>query len=139
MQTIGVRIRKDTNFAVTQLAQIFTVRIDADRYRNIVHFLRCKHFIGRYFPGIKDLTFQRHDRLVFAVARLLGRAAGGISFHKKQFGPIQILSGAIRQLAGKGRTASELFTHHFFRRSQTTLGAGNRHFRQQLRRLDVLV
>ena len=104
-----------------------------------MHFLRSQHLIGRDFPGVQDFTFQRHDRLILAIARLLGRSARRIPFHKEQFGSVQILGGTVRQLTGQRRTAGQLFTHHFLRRAQATLGAGDRHFRQQLCRLNVLV
>ncbi|MOA33820.1 hypothetical protein D3C78_1551500 [compost metagenome] len=72
VQAVGVRIRQDTNFAIAQLAEIFAVRINTDRHRDVVHFLRSQHFVRRHFPGIEDFAFQRHDRLIFAIARLLG-------------------------------------------------------------------
>ncbi len=139
VQTIGVRIREDTDLAVTQLAEIVAVRIDADRHRDIMHFLRGQHFIRRDFPGIQDLTFKRHDRLVFTVARLLGRAPCRVPFHQEQLGAVEILRGTVRQLARQRRAAGQLFTHHFLRRTQTTLRAGDRHFRQHLCGLNVLV
>ena len=139
MQTIGVRIREDTDLAVAQLAQIVAVRIDADRHRNIVHFLRGQHFIRRDFPGIQDLTLERHDRLIFTIARLLGRSARRVPFHEEQLGTVEILRGTVRQLARQRRAAGQLFTHNFLRGTQTTLGAGNGHFGQHLCRLNVLV
>ncbi|MNB93851.1 hypothetical protein D3C75_409920 [compost metagenome] len=139
VQPIGVRIRQNTNLTVAQLAQIVTVRIHADRHGNVVHFLRGQHFIGRDFPGIKDLALQRHDRLIFAIARLLGRTARRVSFDKEQLGTIQILRGAVRQLARQRRTAGELFTYHFLRRTHSALGAGDRQFRQQFGDLNILV
>ncbi len=139
MQTIGVRIRQDTDLAVAQLTQIVAVRIDTDRHGNIMHLLRGKHFIGRDFPGVKDLTFERHDRLIFAIARLLGGTACRIPFHKEQLGPIKILRGTVRQFPRQRRTAGELFAHHFFCGAQSPLRAGNRHLCQLFRRLHVLV
>ena len=131
VQTIGVRIREDTDLAVAQLAQIVAVRIDADRHRDIVHFLRGQHFIRRDLPGVQDLTLERHDRLIFTIARLLGRSARRVTFDKEQFGAIKILCGTVRQFTRQRRTAGQLFTHYFFRRTQTTLRAGNRHLSQQ--------
>ncbi len=139
VQAIGVRIRKDTDLAVTQLAQILAVRIDTDRHGDVVHLLRRQHLIGRDFPGVEDLTLQRHDRLIFTIARLLGRSARRVPFYQEQLGAVQILRGTVRQLARQRRTAGELFTHHFLRRTQTTLGAGNRHLGQHFRSLNVLV
>ena len=139
VQTIGVRIREDTDLAVAQLAQIVAVRIDTDRDRDIVDFLRGQHFIRRDLPGVQDLTLERHDRLIFTIPRLLGRPARRVPFHEEQFGTVEILRGTVCQLARQRRAAGQLFTHHFLRGTQTTLGAGNRHFSQHFCRLNVLV
>ena len=104
-----------------------------------MHLLRSEHFIGRDFPGIQDLAFQRHDRLIFTVARLFRRTARRIPFDKEQFGAVQVLRGAVRQLTRQRRAAGELFAHHFLGGAQATLGAGDGHLRQQLRRLYVLI
>ncbi len=104
-----------------------------------MHLLGRQHLVGRDLPGIQDLTLQRHDRLEFAVARLLGGAARRVPFHEEEFGAVQILGGAVGQLARQRRPAGELFTHHFFGRTQAALGAGDRHFGQHLCGLHVLV
>ncbi|MNO89265.1 hypothetical protein D3C76_807440 [compost metagenome] len=104
-----------------------------------MHLLRGQHFIGRDFPGVEDLAFQRHDRLEFAVTRLLGRAARRVTFNEEQLGAIKILCGAVGQFTRQRRTAGQLFTYHFLRRAHTALGAGNRHFSQHFCGLNVLV
>ena len=139
VQTIGVRIREDTDLAVAQLAQIVAVRIDADRHGDVVYFLRGQHFIRRDLPGVEDLTLERHDRLIFTIARLLGRSACRVPFHQEQLGAVEILGGTVRQLARQRGAAGQLFTHHFLRRAQATLGAGDGHFSQHFCGLNVLV
>ena len=139
VQTIGVRIREDTDLAVAQLAQIVAVRIDADRHGDVVYFLRGQHFIRRDLPGIQDLTLERHDRLIFTIARLLGRSARRVPFHQEKLGAVEILGGTVRQLARQRGAAGQFFTHHFLRRAQTTLGTGDRHFSQHFCGLNVLV
>lgn len=114
VQAIGVGIRQNTNLAVAQLAQVVAIRIDTDGDGNIMHFLGSQHLIGRDFPGVQDFTFQRHDRLILAIARLLGRSARRIPFHKEQFGSVQILGGTVRQLTGQRRTAGQLLRTTFF-------------------------
>ncbi|MNT36245.1 hypothetical protein D3C72_1723160 [compost metagenome] len=104
-----------------------------------MHFLRREDFIGRNFPGVQDLTFQRHDRLEFTIARLLGGTACRVPFDEEQLGAIQILRGAIRQFTRQRRTTGELFTHHFFRGTHTALRAGDRHFSQHFSCLYVLI
>ncbi len=104
-----------------------------------MHFLRRQHLIGRDFPGVQDFALKRHDRLIFTIARLLGRAACRVPFDQEQFCFIQILRGAVRQFARQSRTAGELFTHHFFGCPHTSLGAGDRQLSQLLCDLDILV
>ena len=67
------------------------------RDRDVVHFLRLQHFGGVDFPGVEDLAAQRHDRLELAVARLLGRAAGGIAFDQEQLAALRIAASCNRR------------------------------------------
>lgn len=103
-----------------------------------MHLLRGQHFIGRDFPGVKDLTFERHDRLIFAIARLLGGTARRIPFDKEQLGPIKILRGTVRQFPGNAGPLVS-FCAPLFCGAQSPLRAGNRHLCQLFRRLHVLV
>ena len=50
---------------------------------------------------VEDLAAQRKDRLIFAVAALLGRAAGGVTLDQEQLAQGRILLGAVVQLAGQ--------------------------------------
>ncbi len=61
-------------------------RIDADGDADVVDFVGAQGLVGIHFPGVEDLAAQRHHRLEVAVARLLGRAAGGIAFDQEQLG-----------------------------------------------------
>ena len=84
-------------------------RLDADRDGDVVHFLRRQHLAGVDFPGVQDLAAQRHHGLELAVARLLGRAAGGIAFDQEQFrarrDPGCVQSASLPGSAGRARRA----------------------------------
>ena len=84
VQAIGVGISQNADFVITQLAQIGATGVNPKRHRNVIHFLRRKNFNGVHLPGVEDLSSKRQDRLIFAIARLLGRAPGRIALHQKQ-------------------------------------------------------
>jgi hypothetical protein len=63
--------------------------------------LAGQHLVEARPLDVEDLAAQRQDRLVFAVAALLGRAAGGIALHQEQFGLGRVAFLAIGQLAGQ--------------------------------------
>ncbi len=67
-----------------------------------------QHFAAVHFPGVQDLAAQRHDRLELLVARLLGRAAGGVTLHQEQLGTHRVLPRAVGQLAGQRRALGDL-------------------------------
>src|SRR3546814_11121639 len=103
MQTGGVGISEHTDFAVTQTADIGAARIDADCNGNVVDFLRTQRLVGVDFPAVEDLAAQRHDRLVFAIARLLGAATGRIAFDEEQLSEPRIAGHAIGELRSEER------------------------------------
>ena len=78
-------------------------RIDTDGHGDVVHFLAGQHFAAVDFPGVQDLAAQRQDRLELFVPRLLGRTAGGITFHQEQLGAHRVLPGAVGEFARQRR------------------------------------
>ncbi len=96
MQAVGIGIRQNTNLVVTQGRQVITHRVDTQRYRNIVHFLRRQNFLGIHFPGVQNFAAQGQDGLEHPVPRLLRRATGGVALHQEQFAAHGVLPGTIR-------------------------------------------
>ena len=90
MRAVGVGVGEDADLAVTQPLKIIRAGVDADGDGDVMHLLRGQHLGGIDFPGVQDLAAQRHDRLEFAVARLLGGTAGGIALDQKQLGARRI-------------------------------------------------
>ena len=81
---VGVRVREDADLVIAQADRSRRAGIDADRDADVVHFLRAQRSRRLDLPGVQDLAAQRHDGLELAVARLLGRAAGGIALDQEQ-------------------------------------------------------
>ena len=72
MRAIHIRIREDTDLAIAQIAEIGligrSVRINSNRYRNIMHLIIGKEPITLGLPSVKYLTTQRQDGLIFFIA-----------------------------------------------------------------------
>ena len=77
---------------------------------------------------IEDLAAQGQDRLVRAVARLLGRAAREFAFDDKQFRALRGIVRAVRELAGQAQLARRGLARHvlFGAAAQPLLGALDR-------------
>jgi hypothetical protein len=76
VQTIRIRISKNTDLVVTQAADVIGAWINTDCDSNVMYFFAGKNRIDIHFPRIQDFSAQGHDRLKFTVTRLLGRTAG---------------------------------------------------------------
>lgn len=113
VQAIGVGIRQNTNLAVAQLAQVVAIRIDTDGDGNIMHFWEASTS-SEETSSVQDFTFQRHDRLILAIARLLGRSARRIPFHKEQFGSVQIWAVQSASLPGSAGPLVSFLRTTFF-------------------------
>ena len=108
MQPVAVGIGQDADLAVAQPAEIGRARIDAERDGNVVDLLRGEDLAAIQLPGVQDLALQRHDRLEHAVARLLGRTARGVTLDEEQLGAVEILRGAVGELARQRRSRGDL-------------------------------
>jgi hypothetical protein len=56
VQAVGVRVRENADLVVAQALELVGARIDAERDRDVMHFLRLQHFGGFDFPGVEDLA-----------------------------------------------------------------------------------
>ena len=139
VQAVRIGVSQNAHLVITQLAQVGAAGLDAQRYRNIIHLLRGKNLNGVDLPGIQDLAPERQDRLILAIARLLGRAPRGIAFHEKQLAALRIFARTIRQLAWQRRARRNFLAHHFLGRSETALGALDTELSEPLRVRGVLI
>ena len=69
------------------------------RLDQIADFLVGAHLVDTRRRDVEDLAAQRQDRLGFAVAALLGRAAGRVALDQKQFRSLGDTARTIGQLA----------------------------------------
>src|SRR6202023_3357635 len=76
-----------------------------ERLDKIVELLIARELVARGAGDVQDFAAQRQYRLVGAIARLLGGAAGGIAFGNKEFRSMRGIIRAIRELSGKPELA----------------------------------
>ena len=84
MGAVDVGVGHDDDLLVAQL--LFLVAgadAAAERLNQIAQLLVRRQLVARGAGDVEDLAAQRQDRLVGAVARLLGGAASGIALDNK--------------------------------------------------------
>ena len=81
VRAVHVRVGHDDDAVVAQLVGVVFVLADAGAERGDQRgdFLRRDQLVETRFFDVQDFAFQRQDRLEFAIAALLGGAAGGIA------------------------------------------------------------
>ncbi len=75
--------------------------------------LVVEHLVQAGLLHVQGLAKEREDGLVTAVASLLGRAAGGVSFNDVNLAQGGILFGAVGQVAGQTAAAQRALAHGF--------------------------
>src|SRR6185436_7781909 len=78
----------------------------AKRGSQVGELLVLEHLGKRHPLGVHYFAAERQNRLLGAVAPLLGRSARRIAFDDEQLAVITIGSGAITELAGQIQTAA---------------------------------
>ena len=107
VQAVGVGVRQDADLVVAQVRRSSS-EPGSTPIATVMSWTSCDDsIVGRLdFPGVQDLAAQRHHRLEFAVARLLGGAAGRVAFDQEQLGALRVLAGAVGELARQRRARS---------------------------------
>ncbi len=100
---IHVRVGHQDDFVIAQLASVEIVfaNAGAERGDNGANFFMPQHLVVARFFNVEDFSLERQDGLIFAIAPLLGRAAGRLAFNDEQFAPRRIAFLAIREFAGQ--------------------------------------
>ena len=103
MGTVDIGVGHDDDLVVAQLADVEIIAADAGAKRGDerADLGGGQHLVEAGALDIEDLAAQRQHRLVLAVARLLGRAAGRIALDDEQLGLGGIAFLAVGELAGK--------------------------------------
>ena len=115
MGAVDVGVGHDDDLVVAQLVGGEFVGADAgaERGDQRADLLRRQHLVHARAFDVEDLAAQRQHRLEFAVAALLGGAAGGIALDDEQFGFGRVAFLAIGELARQRGDAERAFAGHF--------------------------
>ena len=101
VRAVNVGVGHQDDLVIAQLFEVEFLAPDA-RAEGLDHrsdFLRREHPVEARALDVEDLALQRENGLVFAVAALLGRAAGAVALDQEQLGLGRIALLAIVQLA----------------------------------------
>ncbi len=103
MRAVDVGVGHDDDLVVAQLVGVELVAADAgaERGDQRADLLAREHLVEARALDVEDLAAQRQHRLEFAVAALLGGAAGRVALDDEQFGLGRIALLAVGELAGQ--------------------------------------
>ena len=127
MGAVHVGVGHDDDLVVAQLVGIELLAPDAGAQRGDQggDFLARQHLVEARALDVEDLAAQRQHRLVGAVARLLGAAAGAVALDDEDFAFGGIAFLAIGQLAGqRGAVQRALAAGQFARLARGFAGRG---------------
>ena len=101
MRTIDIGIGHDNNLVIPQFANIIIIGANTrSKGRNHrFNFFILQHFIKTCFLHVQYLAAQGQNGLILPVPTLLGRAAGGITFHQIYFTQCRIFFLTIGKFA----------------------------------------
>ena len=107
-RAVDVGVGHDDDLVVAQLVGIELVAADAgaERGDQRADLLAAQHLVEARALDVEDLAAQRQHRLEFAVAALLGGAAGAVALDDEQFGFGRIALLAIGELARQREMSS---------------------------------
>ena len=103
MGAVDVGVRHDDDLVVAQLVGVELLAADAgaERGDQRADLLAAQHLVEARALDVEDLAAQRQHGLEFAVAALLGGAAGRVALDDEQFGLRRIALLAVGELAGQ--------------------------------------
>ena len=130
MRAVDIGVGHQDDLVIAQLGQIEIVAADAgaERGDQRADLLGAQHLVEARALDIEDLAAQRQHRLEFAVAALLGAAAGRIALDDEQFGFGGIVFLAVGQLARqRGDVERALAPRQFARLARGLAGGGGFH------------
>ena len=103
MGAVDVGVRHDDDLVVAQLVDVELLVADAgaERGDQRADLLAAQHLVEARALDVEDLAAQRQHGLEFAVAALLGGAAGAVALDDEQLGLGRIALLAVGELAGQ--------------------------------------
>ena len=101
MGAVDIGVGHDHDPVIADLLDVEIVAADAGPQRRDQRpdLLRTEHLVEPRPLDVEDLAPQRQDRLVFAVARLLGRTAGRVALDQEQLRARRVAFLAVGELA----------------------------------------
>ena len=104
VRAVHVRVGHDDDPVVAQLGDVEVLGADAgaERRDHGLDFVAAEHLVEAGLLDVEDLALDRQDRLEAAVAPLLGRAAGRLTFDDVELAERGIAFLAVGQLARQG-------------------------------------
>ena len=119
VRTVHIGVGHDDDAAVAETGEVKRALLvtgsnaSADGRDERLDFGVLKHLVEAGFFDIDDFTFDRKDRLVTAVAALLGRTTGRVALDDIQLGERRVALGAVGQLAGESAAGESAFANGF--------------------------
>ena len=130
MRAVDVGVGHDDDLVVAQLVGVELVAADAgaERGDQRADLLAAQHLVEARALDVEDLAAQRQHRLEFAVAALLGGAAGRVALDDEEFGLGRIALLAVGELAGqRGDVERALAAGQFARLARRLARGGGFH------------
>ena len=106
MRAVDIGVGHDDHAVVAQiLVAVFRARAAAERLDQVGDLLVGGELVVAGAGDVEDLAAQRQHGLAGAVARLLGRAAGGVALDDEELGAGGGVLRAVGELAGQAQLA----------------------------------
>jgi hypothetical protein len=138
---VDVGVGHDDDLAVAQLleAELLLADPGADRADQRPDLVVLEHLVDARLLDVEDLALEGEDRLELALAALLGRAAGRITFDDVQLGVLAVARRAVGQLAGQVAAGERALADGLARLPRRLAGLRLRHRLQEHRLAHVAV
>ena len=103
VRAVHVGVGHENDFAVADLGGVEVLFADAaaERGDHGADFLVAEHLVVAGFFDVEDFALEGKDGLEFAIAALLGGAAGAFALDEIKFAAVGIALAAVGELAGK--------------------------------------
>ena len=110
MRTIDIGIGHDDDLVITQVIDIerlVLTQVHTEGAEHVLNLLRVEHLVDKHLLDIQDLTTQRKDGLIEAIASRLGGTTCRVTLDQENLTFFGILARAVGQFAWQA-TACEL-------------------------------
>ncbi len=106
---VGVGHEDELAVAEARGVEVFLADAAAEGGDHGADFLVAEHLVVACFFDVEDLAFEREDGLEFAVAALLGGAAGGFALDEVELAAVGLALGAVGEFAWQPAAVERAF------------------------------